>query len=51
MHTFKKLPTMQPSTKKTSDQKWNGTSDQSAVHGRQSIVKNTTPMTDINPLI
>jgi len=27
MHTFKKLPTMQPSAKKTSDQKWNGTSD------------------------
>src|ERR1035441_10653458 len=28
MHTFKKLPTMQPRAKKTSDQKWNGTSDQ-----------------------
>ena len=25
MHTFKKLPTMQPNTKKTSDQKWKGT--------------------------
>src|SRR5208282_2191359 len=51
MHTFRKLPTMQPSTKKTSDQKWNGTAAQSAVHGRQFTVKNTTPMTDINPLV
>src|SRR5215469_9671503 len=28
MQTFKKLPTMQPNTKKHSDQKWNGTADQ-----------------------
>jgi hypothetical protein len=28
MHTFKKLPTMQPNEKKTSDQKWNGRRDQ-----------------------
>src|SRR5450631_742943 len=28
MHTFRKLPTMQPSAKKHSDQKWNGTSSQ-----------------------
>src|SRR5208283_4984347 len=28
MHTFKKLPAIQPNEKKTSDQKWNGTSDQ-----------------------
>ena len=27
MHTFRKLPTMHPSTKKHADQKWNGTSD------------------------
>src|ERR1035437_4673390 len=25
MHTFKKLPTMQPNAKNVSDQKWNGT--------------------------
>src|SRR5581483_6919499 len=28
MQTFRKLPTMQPSAKKHSDQKWNGTADQ-----------------------
>jgi hypothetical protein len=28
MHTFKKLPMMQPNEKKTSDQKWNGRRDQ-----------------------
>ena len=28
IHTFRKLPTMQPNTKKTNDQKWNGTSSQ-----------------------
>src|SRR5476651_2426838 len=28
MHTFKKLPAMQPSAKNVSDQKWNGTSAQ-----------------------
>src|SRR5580700_3714291 len=28
MHTFRKLPTMQPSAKNVSDQKWNGTSAQ-----------------------
>src|ERR1039457_3119224 len=50
MQTFRKLPTMQPSTKKHRDQKWNGTRDQSAVHGRQSTVENTAPKTGINPL-
>ena len=51
MHTFKKLPTMQPNTKKTSDQKWNGTSAQSAVHGRQSTAENTIPKANGSPLV
>src|SRR5208282_1424727 len=49
IHTFRKLPTMQPSTKKTSDQKWNGTRDQSAVHGLQSTIENTAAKTGENP--
>jgi hypothetical protein len=51
MHTFKKLPAMQPNEKKTSDQKWNGTSAQSAVHGRQSTAENTTPKVDGNQFV
>src|SRR5712675_876278 len=31
MHTFRKLPIMQPNVKKTSDQKWNGTTAQLCV--------------------
>jgi hypothetical protein len=30
MQTFRKLPTMLPKTKKTTDQKWNGTALQMA---------------------
>src|SRR5208283_1823741 len=49
MHTFKKLPTMQPNAKKTSDQKWNGRRDQFAVHGRQSTAHSPEPKTDKHP--
>jgi len=28
MQTFRKLPTMEPNTKNTTDQKWNGTGAQ-----------------------
>src|SRR6185295_15831252 len=33
MQTFKKLPTMQPRAKKTTDQKWNGTAAYGLVSG------------------
>src|SRR5208282_6646248 len=43
IHTFRKLPTMQPSTKKTSDQKWNGTAAQFLVSKIASMPINVAP--------
>ena len=51
MHTFKKLPTMQPNEKKTSDQKWNGRRDKSIVACPESTAENTTPKVDRSPLV
>src|SRR5208283_3539309 len=51
MHTFEKLPTMQPNVKKTSDQKWKGRRDQSIVARPESTAENTTPKANGSPLV
>ena len=51
MHTFKKLPVMQPSTKKHDDQKWKGRRDQSIVARPESTAENKIPEADRSPLV